>query len=271
MEQKYRIKGIEKILEKLSKEDLARFYKTDVNADFEKILAEYFKSMGIPNNSEIALYVALSPEEYNKRIEEGETTDHQKIASEFYENDERKRALYGISYGLIIPKFDEKHQKLTEGNYGNMIYFGIDEPIAGSDLAKIFPSPRYFSGGVQYHSLMMGAKYFEEHEEELRKALPGRDKMEAVNSYIENFVNEFKNMEYTGGYGPRPEYKETDKIRQAKQENEKIILQLTGKSSIDELSLKDFIQLKRRLEQEENDSRKAFEEKFTKKDEETKE
>ena len=82
---------------------------------------------------------------------------------------------------------------------------------------------------------------------------------------------EFENVEYTEGYGPRPEYTETDEIRQKKQESEKIILDLTGKSSIDELSLRDFIKLKRRLEQEEKDLRKAFEEKFTKKDEETKE
>ena len=270
MEQEYKIKGIKKILDKLSKEDLARFYKTDVNADFEKILTEYFKSMGIPNNSEVALYVALSPKEYNKRREEYKTTEPQNIASEFYKNDERKRALYGISYGLGIPEFDENAQ-LKSGTYGNVIYFGVDEPIAESDLANIFPSPRYFCGGVHYNTLLMGNKYFEEHEDELKQAFPSRNKMEAVDSYIQNFVNEFENVEYTEGYGPRPEYTETDEIRQKKQESEKIILDLTGKSSIDELSLRDFIKLKRRLEQEEKDLRKAFEEKFTKKDEETKE
>lgn len=270
MEQEYKIKGIEKILEKVSKEKLAKAYNTDVNADFEKILTEAFRKKGIPNNSEVALYAALTPEEFKQRKAEGKNRDPQEIASEFYKNDDRKRALYGIDYELEFPEFDENFD-LKSGTYGNVIYFGVDNPIKSSDLYNIFPRPQYFCGGVQYHSLMMGAKYFEEHEEELRKALPGRDKMEAVDKYIENFVNEFKNVEHTGGYGPRPKYKETDEIRQKKQENEKIILGLTGKSSIDELSLKDFIQLKRRLEQEEKDLRKAFEEKFTKKDEETKE
>lgn len=270
MEQEYKIKGIEKILEKVSKEKLAKAYNTDVNANFEEILTQAFKEKGLPNNSEIALYVALSQEELERRRKEGKSIDPQGIASEFYENDERKRALYGIGYVVEFPEFDEKAQ-LQSGTYGNVIYFGVDEPIKSSDLNNILPRPQYFCGGVQYHTLMMGSKYFEEHEEELRHEIPSRDKMDAVDSYIKNFVNEFENVEYTGGYGPRPKYKETDEIRQKKQASEKIILDLTGKSSIDELSLRDFIQLKRRLEQEEKDLRKAFEEKFTKKDEEAKE
>ena len=49
--------------------------------------------------------------------------------------------------------------------------------------------------------------------------------------------------------------------------NEKIILQLTGKSNIDELSLKDFISLKRKLEKEEKELKQRFEDKFTQKEE----
>jgi len=270
MEQEYKIKGIEKILEKVSKEKLAKAYNTDVDANFEEILTQVFKEKGLPNNSEIALYVALSQEEIETRKKEGKRTDPQGIASEFYNNDERKRALYGISYELEFPEFDGNAQ-LKSGTYGNVIYFGVDEPIAKSSLDNIFPQPQFFCGGIQYDTLLMGNKYFKEHEDELRQPFSSREKMDAVDSYIENFINEFENVEFTGGYGPRPEYTETDEIRQKKQESERIILDLTGKSSIDELSLRDFIELKRRLEQEEKDLRRAFEEKFTKKDKETKE
>ena len=103
---------------------------------------------------------------------------------------------------------------------------------------------------------------FKENEEEFSKYEPNRENMKAVDSYIDNFMNEFENVEFRGGYGPRPKYKETDEIKQKKAKNEEIILKLTGKKSIEELSLRDFINLKRKLEKEERELQRAFEEKF---------
>ena len=40
MEKKYKIKGIEKILEKVSKEDLGKYYGVDINADFESLITD---------------------------------------------------------------------------------------------------------------------------------------------------------------------------------------------------------------------------------------
>lgn len=67
------------------------------------------------------------------------------------------------------------------------------------------------------------------------------------------------------GVGPREEYEETDEIREEKAENERIILELTGKSSIDEVSLQDLLELKRRLDEEEKTLQRQFEERFVQK------
>ena len=50
-------------------------------------------------------------------------------------------------------------------------------------------------------------------------------------------MDQFENAATLGEHGPKPEYEEIARA-------EKIILDMTGKSSIDELSLKDFITLK---------------------------
>ena len=144
----------------------------------------------------------------------------------------------------------------------SIVNFLIDEPIKQSELNNPFMQLQYYIGGVIYNGLFMGKKYYEEHKEEFSKYEPNRENMKAVNSYIDNFMNEFENVEFRGGYGPRPKYEETDKIKQEKAKNEEIILKLTGKKSIEELSLRDFIDLKRYLEKEERELQSAFEEKF---------
>ena len=255
MEKEYKIKGIEKILEKVSKEDLAKKYGVPENADFEEVITKSFEKMGIPNNLEIALYIALKPEEIKEMEQEGKSTNPMDIASKYYEEDDRKRALVGMNYRISreISGLDE-------------LFFAIDEPIREEDLQNIRMPISCRIGGCSYHGLDMGMKYYEEHKNELEELLPDVSKREAIENYMGNFMDEFENVEFRGGYGPRPEYKETDKIREEKAKNEKVILELTGKISIDELSLKDFMQLKRRLEKEEKDLQRQFEEKFTNRD-----
>ena len=262
MSKEYKIKGIEKILEKVSKEDLAKYYGVDIDSNFEEIITKSFEENGIPNNSEIALYVALTPEEYNKMREERKSTRPTDIASEYYKQDERQRTLIGLDYNICKPQYDD-NMNFISGTKENVIYLAFDEPIKESDIENINMHVNSYVGGYQYHGLIMGNKYFEEHEKELEESSKGKkDEIKAIVQYIENFFNEFKDVEHYGGYGPKSSYEETDKIKQEKARNEKLILQLTGKNSIDELSLKDFINLKRNLEKEEKELQKQFEEKF---------
>lgn len=264
MKQKYEIKGIEKIIHTAGKERLAKYYEVDIDSDFEKIIMKDFKKHHIPNGLEVALYFSLTPEEYNKRIEQkGAILDEQSAALEVYEQDEEKRGMFGINYMGQMPKYDENYNKMVDGTWGNVLYFFVDEPIK---LEGVY-APRHFIGGIHYKTLYMGNEYYEKHKEELEQFSSNKGKVKAVDNYLENFMNEYKNVEYTGGYGPRKEYQETDEIREEKAKNEKIILDLTGKSSIEELSLKDYIALRRRLEKEEQELQKQFEEKFTKKEE----
>ena len=268
MKQKYEIKGIEKIIHTAGKERLAKYYGVDIDSDFEKIIMKDFKKHHIPNGLEVALYFSLTPEEYNKRIKQkGAILDEQSAALEVYEKDEEKRGMFGFSYMCKIPKYDENYDKMVDGTWGNVLYFFVDEPIKLEEVGDFVYRPQYFVGGIQYRTLDMGNEYYEKHKEELEQFPSNEEKIEAVDNYLENFMNEYENVEYTGGYGPREEYQETDEIREEKAKNEKIILDLTGKSSIEELSLKDYIALRRRLEKEEQELQKQFEEKFTKKEE----
>lgn len=262
MEQEYKIKGIEKILEKISKEDLAKYYGVDINADFERLITESFQKRGIPNNSEIGLYVFLTEKDIMERAKEGLKINPQEIALKFHEQDERKRALYGVNYN-IYDILDEKRPTFS------LAYFLIDEPIKESALEKI--GTQKFVGGVMYNGLIMGKEFYTEHKEELDKHMPSRENMKAVDNYIDNFIKEFEDVEYIGGYGPRPKYQDTAEKREEKAKNEEVILKLTGKNSIDELSLTDFIKLKRSLEEEQKQLQKAFEERFAGKDYEEKE
>lgn len=259
MEKEYKIKGIEKILEKVSKKDLAKYYGVDTKADFEKLITEDFKSRGIPNNAEIGLYVYLTDEECQERNKKGLSANPMDIALEFNKQDERKRAMYGMNYAINNEFLDERRPTFSK------VYFLVDEPIKASSLSTFINE---YIGGCHYNGLIMGNKYYEEHREELDKYRPKTDNIEAINDYVKDFFNEFENVQFTGGYGPKPKYKETDEIKKKRKENEKIILELTGKSSIEELSLRDFITLKRNLEREQQQLQREFEEKFAVEDRE---
>mgnify|MGYP006069075007 CR=1 FL=1 len=262
MDKEYRVKGIEKILEKVNIEELAKYYGVDINSDFEKIISASFQEMGIPNNSEIGIYVALTAEEYDKRLKKRESLKPQDIAFEFYKNDERKRAMYGINYNIAPCQWDSDSNKIIQGTFGNVLYFAVDEPIRESILKNMRVRLRDFVGGCHYNGLLMGKCFYEEHKDELSEYSPSKDEIEAVDKYINNFINEFEDVKFSGGYGPREKYQETDAIKKEKANSEKIILTLTGKNNIDEVSLKDFINLKRRLEKEERELQEAFEERF---------
>ena len=267
MKQEYNIRGIEKIIDKVGKEKLARYYEVDIDEDFESIITQDFKKNNIPNGLEIAFYFSLNPEEFNEMMEQGRGLPNcQDVASQVYEQDGKKRAMFGFNYMVDKIEFDKENWgKMVDGTYGNVVYFYVDEPINIENVGGLLYRPKYNVGGVYYHGLMMGKAYYETHKAEIEGAYPDTSKIHAVDNYIENFMKKFKNVEVLGGYGPRNDYKETDKIKKENSENEKIILELTGKDDINELSLKDFISLKRKLEKEEQELKKIFKDKFTQK------
>ncbi len=258
MEEEYKIKGIEKIFEKVDSKQLARFYEVDIDSNFKEVITQDFRKRGIPNNSEIALYATLTEEELIERQKEGKIRSGAiDLASEFYENDERKRALYGINYPIKGQAFY------------NILFFAVDEPIKESTINDYRISAGYFCGGAHFNGLLMGNKFYEEHEEEINKNYrdnkENNENIHTIDEYVENFMNEYENVETIYGYGPKEEYKETDKIRENKEKAERLILDMTGKSSMEEVSLNEFIKLKRTLETKDRELKEKFAEKYAEK------
>ena len=56
MEQKYEIRGIDRILSVVSREDLAETFEVSPDEDFEQIITEDLRDMGIPSGLEVAGY-----------------------------------------------------------------------------------------------------------------------------------------------------------------------------------------------------------------------
>lgn len=273
MEQKYNIKGIDKIISKVGKKKLAEYYQVDINADFENVIMEDFKEHGIPNGLEVAFYFSLTPEEFNNFTKEGKgLPNSQNEASRIYEQDQDKRAMFGFDYIPEKIDYDKKDiSKIKSGNYGNILYFFVNEPINANNIGDYLYDPKYYVGGTHYNNLLMGKGYYSKHKEEIteeyNKVSTTTKKMDLIKQYIENFMKKFENVDCLKGYGPRGTYKETDEIQKENENAEKIILELTGKGNIDEINLGDFISLKRNLEAELKRLQKEFEDKFTQKGE----
>lgn len=251
MEQGYNIKGIEKIINKVGKERLARYYGVGIDADFESIITNNFREHNIPAGLEVALYFSVGPEEYNKAMEDGkDRITEQAAALEVYKKDGGQRAMFGFTYINDTPEFDGSNwTRMTGGSWGNVLYFFVDKPIKIEDVGDLMYSPRYMVGGVQYHGLLMGNAYYEAHKDELESAYPDRSNIKVLEDYLESFVQEFKSVDTEEGHGTRIENEETA-------HNERIILELTGKSSIDEVSLQDLISVKRKLEERHEELKK---------------
>ncbi len=273
MEQKYDIKGIDKIISKAGKERLAEYYQVDINADFENIIMEDFKEHGIPNGLEVAFYFSLTPEEFNNFTKEGKRVpDSQEEASRIYEQDHDKRAMFGFNYMQEKIDYDKEDvSKIKSGNYGNVLYFFVNEPINENTIGDLLYYPKYYVGGTIFNNLLMGEGYYNTHKEEIteeyNKVSTTTNKIDLIKQYIENFMKKFQNVDCLNGYGPKGIYNETDEIQKENEDAEKIILELTGKGNIDEINLSDFISLKRNLEAELKKLQKEFEDKFTQKEE----
>ncbi|MCL2354412.1 MAG: hypothetical protein FWC68_00680 [Oscillospiraceae bacterium] len=126
MKEEYKIAGIEKIIEKVGKKDLARFYGTDENADFVQIITQSLRERGVPNGLAVAEYhVAKQEERFSK-----EKTNEMVRYSE-----ESGKALIEVSMSFGAEGIEK-------------LYLEIDEPIRSEDVQSIQFIKMYI-GGVQ--------------------------------------------------------------------------------------------------------------------------
>lgn len=147
MSSEYKIKGISKIIEKVSKEDLARYYGVEQDADFEEIITQSLRKMGVPNGLEVAGY-----EEANYADVKGIDGYLQDLSTKYIADG---KAAIGMIYP--ITKAD-----MTE------LYFYIDEPIKSETIGKIWAAKTHL-GGVSTLGHTMGKGFYEAPKENLQK------------------------------------------------------------------------------------------------------
>lgn len=119
MEDKYEIKGIERIIEKIGKQQLAQYYKVEEDSDFKSLITESLKAFGVLNGLEVATYEGIDFEEMSKK---GGTSRYTQELYEMYAKE--GRALIGMNFPL------------TRNDYTDLFFF-IDDPIKEDKLAQM--------------------------------------------------------------------------------------------------------------------------------------
>lgn len=259
MKKGYHIKGIDRILATVSKEDLARYFEVEQDADFETLITKSLKDKGVPSGLEIAGYETINYGDMKHGME-GYLND----LSEKY-NKGGKGAM-GINYPLT-------EDQITE------LYFYIDEPIRTEVLEGIY-SARTFLGGVSTINCTMGKGFYEAHKDEIKKFQEeyGKhmDDQGAFNDYLRDYFDilsgkkakEDDEREYYFDWERERAQEEKKRMQNAEQ----LISTLAGGKSIEDVTLEDLEQIRQALETRQEKVKEAFAERFARKeDEQTKE
>lgn len=260
MEKEYQIKGIDKILETVSKEDLARYFQVKQDADFETLITESLKTMGVPNGLEIAGYESRKYED----MKEGLDGYLQELCSKYIEGG---KATIGMNYPLT-------KEDITE------LYFYIDEPIKNEALSKMWTAKTHL-GGVVTLGHTMGKGFYEAHKDEISKFQEESSKFwddqRAFDDYVKDYFDRLSGektkedddeKEYYFDWEREYAQKEKERMLGAEQ----LISTLTGGKSIEDVTLQDLEQIKQGLIARQEKVKEAFAEKFgTKENEQSKE
>lgn len=258
MEKEYKIKGIDKIIGAISKEDLARYFETDQNANFEALITESLKTRGVPSGLEVAGYESKNFEDMKKGMD-GYLQD----LCEKYIKD--GKAAIGMNYPIT-------HADMTE------LYFYVDEPVKDEDLYSILGAKTHL-GGVLTLGHIMGKGFYEAHKDEIGKfqeeASKSWDDQRAFEDYVRDYFDRLSGRkepeereEYYFDWERERAQKEKERMAGAEQ----LISKLTGGKSIEDVTLQDLEQIKQGLIARQEKVKEAFAEKFgTKENEQEKE
>lgn len=259
MEKSYEIKGIDKIIEKVSKEDLARYFGAEQDANFEALILESLRTHGVPSGLEIAGYEITSYDDMKKGMD-GYLQD----LCEKYIKD--GKAAIGMNYPI---------------NKGDMteLYFYVDEPIKDEALYSILGAKTHL-GGVSTLGHTMGKGFYEAHKDEISKfqeeAGKSWDDKRAFDDYVRDYfdrlsgekVKEDDESEYYFDWERERAQEEKKRMQGAEQ----LISKLTGGKSIENVTLQDLEQIKQGLIARQEKVQEAFAERFgTKENEQAKE
>lgn len=137
MEKEYEIKGIDKIIEKVGKEKLTKYYEVEQDADFKELITETLKKIGVPNGLEIATYEVGNMEEIYKG---GYFSYTDRVYEKCCQNN--GKALIGINFPI--------YRNISEVSD---LFFFIDEPIKEEKIKKMFP--KIYIGGAHISNYIM--------------------------------------------------------------------------------------------------------------------
>lgn len=235
MEKEYKIKGIDKIIKAICKEDLARFFfQKEKDVDYEVLITECLKGYKIPNGMEIAGYETIDLKD--------RTTYFNKICEKYLKDGK----------GLIVINFPITKNGLTE------LYFYIDEPIKNEVLNSIIGIKTHF-GDVSTLGYTMGKGFYENHKDELIKFKEefGKtiDETNQFDYYEREYFNRLSQV--------RLKENECDYLQKQHMAGaEMLIAELTGRKSITDITLQELEQVKQALIARNKKVKQAFSERF---------
>lgn len=252
MDKKYEIKGIEKIIEKVGVENLAKYFNVGQDADFIALLTESIKERGVPSGWEVAGYEARSYEDigYNK-------DKYWKELCEKYLKE--GKAAIGLNYNFTNSDISE-------------LYFYIDEPVRDEELYGI-GAAKIHLGGVSTMGLTMGKGFYEAHKDEISKfqeeygktADQEKDFQDYVKKYFDRLSGRSREEEeenYTFDWQRERAQKEKERMAGA----ESLISQLTNGKSIENVTLQELEIIKQGLIDRREKAKAVFIERFGAKD-----
>lgn len=259
MEKEYKIKGIDKIIGTVSKEDLVTYFQAEKDADFESLITKSLKTMGVPNGLEIAGFEATNYENMKNGID-GYLQD---LSSKYIKDG---KAAIGINYPIT-------NANITE------LYFYIDEPIKNETLSKM-RTAKVHLGGVVTLGHTMGKGFYEAHKDEISKFQEEFSKswydQRAFDDYVRDYFDRLSGKKVKeddeGEYHFDWERERAQKEKERMQGAEQLISTLTGGKSIEDVTLQDLEQIKQGLIARQEKVQEAFAERFgTKENEQAKE
>lgn len=252
METQYNIKGIEKIIESASKEDLAKYYGVDANSDFAPLILDELQSRGVPNGMEIAGYESKSIEEIAQNG--GYSVYYDELSQKYLTNG---KAAIGVSHPI---------KGLGEESY---ILLYIDEPINTKELYNVIGVIMHL-GGCSTLGYTMGHSFYEAHKDEIKQYQDEYGQAFDDNHNFTSYIRErFDVLSGRKEQRKEPETYSFDWERQKAEEKkaqrsrtEQLISTLTGGKTIDQVSLSDLQTIKDALEGRQKQVEQKFSEKF---------
>lgn len=255
MKTEYRIGGISKILEKVSKEQLAQYYEVEPTADFEALILEELKERKVPNGMEIAGYETRTMQE----VLNARTSYVEEIAQKYTQEG---KAVVGMPYtvaemGNREPEsdFSMSEEALNQISRAEL-YFYIDTPIKDEEAWGMYCAKIHI-GGVSTLGYTMGRSFYETHKDEIEKLQEEYRKPMSEQRIFENSVQDYFDK-LTG----------RRKIERTSKEDAEIIAQITGGRAMESLSLKELEQIKQGLIARQEKVKEAFAQRFGKMQEE---